>query len=165
MLRMTIRPLMISLVLLLVAIVAAVPQRSALADDGPFVTKTVEADFDEVFTGLKDVITGKGINIAHTLGASEMLNRTGPAFGVKKNIYINAETVEFCSAKLSHKLAAADPRNVVLCPFAISVYVTTKEPKKVHLTYRKLVANKGSEKVLADITKFMDEIVAEATDW
>lgn len=135
------------------------------ADDGPFVTKTVEGEFSEVYAGLKDVIIGKGINIAHTLGASEMLNRTAPAFNIKKNVFINAETVEFCSAKISHKLAAANPQNIVLCPFTISVYVLTDDPKNVHLTYRIPVANKGSEKIVGEIVQLVKDIINEATDW
>ena len=130
-----------SVILLAFALVIALSplaHQTAQADEGPFVTKTVEGSFDEIYTGLKDVITGKGINIAHTLGASDMLNPDRPLrSGIKENVYINAETVEFCSAKISHKLAAKDPRNVVLCPFTISVYVLTNDPKNVHMTYRK----------------------------
>ena len=149
----------------LVLLISSHGSQSASASEGPFVTKIVEGSFDEIYTGLKDVIVGKGINIAHTLGASEMLNRTAPAFNIKKNVFINAETVEFCSAKISHKLAALDPRNVVLCPFTISVYVLTDDPKNVHLTYRIPVANKGSEKVVAEIVKLVKDIINEATDW
>ena len=149
----------------LIILFSPLAQQTAFGDDSPFVTKIVEGSFDEIYTGLKDVITGKGINIAHTLGASDMLNRTGPAFGIKKNVYINAETVEFCSAKISHRLAAADPENVVLCPFTISVYVTTDDPKNVRLTYRKPVANKGSEAVLGEIVTLIEDIIKEATDW
>ncbi len=147
------------------ALMLAPMHQQAQADDGPFVTKTVEGEFSEIYAGLKDVIIGKGINIAHTLGASEMLNRTAPAFNIKKNVFINAETVEFCSANISHKLAAANPHNIILCPFTISVYVLTDDPKNVHLTYRIPVANKGSEKIVAEIVQLVKEIVAEATDW
>ncbi|MCF6198095.1 MAG: hypothetical protein L3J67_01640 [Hyphomicrobiaceae bacterium] len=140
-------------------------QKPALAEDGPYVSKTVEGKFDEVYLGLKDVITGRGINIAHTLGAAAMLNRTGPAFGIKKNVFLNAETVEFCSAKISHELAAQNPQNVVLCPFTISVYVLTSDPKNVHLTYRIPVGSKGSEQVVSKIVKLIESIIKEATEW
>ena len=153
------------LTLLLVAALVFSSQQPAFATSGPFVTKTVEGKFDEVYLGLKDVITGRGINIAHTLGASAMLNRTGPAFGIKKNVYINAETVEFCSAKISHELAAQNPQNVVLCPFTISVYVLTSDPKNVRLTYRIPVGAKGSERVVGKIVKLIESIIKEATEW
>lgn len=65
---------------------------------------------------------GKGINIAHELPASDMLNRTGSAYGYKTNTYNHARTFEFCSALISHKLARQKPDNIVLCPFTISVY-------------------------------------------
>lgn len=140
-------------------------QRTALADEGPFVSKTIKGDYKEVFEGLKDVIIGKGINIAHTLGSSDMLNRTAPVFNIKKNVFINAEIVEFCSAKLSHELVAIDPRNIVLCPFTISVYVLADDPENVHLTYRIPTANKGSEKVVGKIVQLIKDIISEATDW
>ncbi|MCP4934268.1 MAG: DUF302 domain-containing protein [bacterium] len=152
-------------VLLALTLMLAPIHKQAQADEVPFVTKTVEGEFSEVYAGLKDVIIGKGINIAHTLGASEMLNRTAPAFNIKKNVFINAETVEFCSAKISHKLAAANPENIVLCPFTISVYVLTDDPKNVHLTYRIPVANKESEKIVGEIIKLVKDIITEATDW
>ena len=141
------------------------PSKQLLASEGPFVSKTVKGEFSEVFAGLKDVIIGKGINIAHTLGSAEMLNRTAPAFNIKKNVFINADIVEFCSAKLSHELVAIDPRNIVLCPFTISVYVLTDDPENVHLTYRIPTANKGSEKVVGKIVQLVKDIIAEATDW
>ena len=139
--------------------------KPGLASDSPFVTKTVEGDFKEVFEGLKDVIVGKGINIAHTLGSSDMLNRTAPSFNIKKNIFINAEIVEFCSAKISHELVQKNPLNITLCPFTISAYVLTDDPKNVHLTYRKPVSIKGSEEVVAQIVKLLEDIIKEATDW
>jgi uncharacterized protein (DUF302 family) len=147
------------------ALMLAPTHKQALADGGPFVTKTVKGEFSEVFSGLKDVIIGKGINIAHTLGSSDMLNKTAPVFGIKKNVFINAEIVEFCSAKISHELVAIDPRNIVLCPFTISAYVLTDDPENVHLTYRIPTANKGSKKVVGKIVQLVKDIINEATDW
>ncbi len=151
--------------LLTLALMLAPMHQQAQADDGPFVTKTVEGKFSEVFSALKDVIIGKGINIAHTLGSSNMLNKTAPVFGIKKNVFINAEIVEFCSAKISHELVAIDPRNIVLCPFTISAYVLTDDPENVHLIYRIPTANKGSEVAVGKIVKLIKDIIAEATDW
>ncbi len=153
------------LALSLVFMPLAHAKKSALDAHGPFITKSIEGKFDEVYLGLKDVITGRGINIAHTLGAAAMLNRTGPAFGIKKNVFLNAETVEFCSAKISHELAAQNPQNIVLCPFTISVYVLTSDPKHVHLTYRIPVGGKGSEQVTNKIADLIKSIITEATEW
>ncbi len=153
------------LFLIALMVLLAPTQRHVFANEGPFVSKSVKGDFAEIFAGVKDVIIGKGINIAHTLGSAKMLNRTAPTFNIKKNVFLNADIVEFCSAKISHELVAIDPANIVLCPFTISVYVLTDDPENVHLTYRIPTANKGSEIVVGKIVQLLKDIVAEATDW
>lgn len=135
------------------------------ADDSPFVSKKVEGHFFDVLSTVKDVIIGRGINIAHTLPAASMLNRTGPAFGMQQNVYLEAETVEFCSARISHMLSAANPRNILLCPFTISVYVLSRDPAHVHVAYRKPVGEKNSEAAVAEVVKLLDGIVDEALSW
>ena len=45
------------------------------------VSTEVEGQFHEVSANVRAAILGKGINIAHVLPASQMLNRTGPDFG------------------------------------------------------------------------------------
>lgn len=89
----------------------------SLAGKNSIVTTKIEGDFFDVFENVRMAIVGKGINIAHILPASGMLSKTRTAFGYKNNIYSNAKIVEFCSAKISHKLSRQDPANIVLCPF------------------------------------------------
>lgn len=137
----------------------------AASDDSPFVSRKVEGHFLDVLASVKDVIIGRGINIAHTLPASRMLNRTGPAFGMQQNVYMDAETVEFCSARISHMLSAANPRNILLCPFTISIYVLTRDPAHVYVAYRKPVGEKNSEAAVAEVTKLLDSLVEEALSW
>ncbi len=140
-------------------------QSAAAADASPFVARKVEGRFFDVLASVKDVIIGRGINIAHTLPASRMLNRTGPAFGMHQKVYLDAETVEFCSARISHMLAAANPRNILLCPFTISVYVLSSDPAHVYVSYRKPVAEKNSEAAVAEVLKLLESIVEEALSW
>ena len=135
------------------------------ADESPFVSRKVQGNFFDILASVKDVIIGRGINIAHTLPASRMLNRTGPAFGRQQNVYIEAETIEFCSARISHMLAAANHRNILLCPFTISVYVLTADPAHVHVSYRKPVAEKNSEAAVKEVVKLLEAIVEEALSW
>ena len=107
---------------------------SVSAAEDPVVTTKIEGDFHDVANSVRMAIIGKGINIAHELPASEMLNRTGPAYGYTNNTYDKARTFEFCSAEISHKLARQNPDNIVLCPFTISVYTLTSDPKIVRVS-------------------------------
>jgi hypothetical protein len=50
---------------------------SRAAEDN-IVTTKVEGSFVDVSANVRTAIIGKGINIANTLPASEMLHRTGP---------------------------------------------------------------------------------------
>jgi len=134
-------------------------------DSSPFVTTTIEGTFKEVLDDVKSVIEGRGINIAHTLPASDMLGRTGKAFGVIEPVYSNAETVEFCSAKISHLLSKASPENIVLCPFTISVYELTKKPGVIYITYRKPVAGLESKTEVKMVDEFVSNIVQEVVDF
>jgi uncharacterized protein (DUF302 family) len=127
------------------------------------VTVKLESDFYDVSARVRSAITGKGLNIANVLHASEMLHRTGPAFGYRNNTYLNAETYEFCSAGISHKLARQHPDNIVLCPFTISVYVVKDEPDYVRLSYRIPTGKPGSEEVVKEVVDLVQSIVDDAT--
>lgn len=135
---------------------------SGVAED-PIVTKTIDGTFPEVVRNVRNAILGKGINIAHVLPASEMLNRTGPAFGYEDAVYLNAETIEFCSARISHRLARANPDNIVLCPFTISVYVLRAAPEQVRISYRIPVGRPGSEEAAKEVGALIESIIEDAT--
>ena len=136
---------------------------ASLAAEYDIVTVKVEGDFHDVAADVRSAITGKGLNIANVLHASEMLHRTGPAFGYRNNTYLNAETYEFCSASISHKLARQNPDNIVLCPFTISVYVVRDEPDHVRLSYRIPGGKPGSEEIVNEVVDLVKSIVDDAT--
>ena len=135
---------------------------SRASDDG-IVTLKIEGDFFDVSANIRAAIVGKGINISNTVHASQMLNRTGRDFGYSDNVYVDAEMYEFCSARLSHKLARLNPDNIVMCPFTISVYVVTKEPDLVRITYRVPTGKPGSEEISEEIRTLIEDIIEEAT--
>ncbi len=129
----------------------------------PIVTRKVEGEFKEVSASVRAAIVGKGINIAHELPASEMLHRTGPDFGYQNRVYGEAQTYEFCSARISHKLARAHPDNIVLCPFTISVYSVSDEPGVVRLSYRIPSGRPGSEAVIKEVVALIESIIEDAS--
>ena len=135
------------------------------ADESPIVVTQVEGEYAEVLDSVKAAIKGKGINIAHTLGAAEMLNRTGVDFGISGNVYLHAEIVEFCSASISHKLSQKNSANITVCPFAISVYVTADDPGHVKLAYRRPAAGEESAQEIGEVVKLLESIIAEASEW
>ena len=134
----------------------------AYAGDDPIVTRKIEGNFDEVSSSVRTAILGKGINIANVLPASEMLHRTGADFGYKNNVYGDAMTYEFCSARISHKLSRAHPDNIVLCPFTISVYTVNNEPGQVRVSYRIPTGRPGSEAVIKEVVELIEGIIEEA---
>ena len=95
------------------------------------------------------------------LHVSDMLNRTAPDLGFSE-VFVKAESVEFCSALISHKMAQAAPQNVTICPFTIAVYVTTAEPDKVHLAYRLPQLDGDDGQVKAAVVEMLDGIVQDS---
>ena len=138
------------------------PGWPCVAAEDPIVTIKVEGKFAEVLHNVRMAIIGKGINIAHILPASTMLNRTGPEFGYRTPIYADAQTIEFCSARISHLLARANPDNIVLCPFTISVYVLTAEPNQVRISYRIPTGKPGSEDAVGQVVSLIKSILEDA---
>lgn len=150
---------------LLVFCIIVLSTQTVGADESPIVVTQVEGEYEDVLDSVKAAIKGRGINIAHTLPAAEMLNRTGKDFGVTSNVYLNAEIVEFCSASISHKLAKKNSANIVLCPFSISVYVTKDDPGLVNLAYRRTIAGKESAQEAGEVVKLIEGIITEASEW
>ena len=125
-------------------------------------SQKVEGNYFEVVQNLRSAILGKGLHIAHELHASDMLQRTGAAYGYKKTTYSNANILEFCSAKLSQKLSRIHPDNIVLCPFTIGIYSLPNEKNTVHITYKISSGNPGTEKVVEEINELISSIIEDA---
>ena len=132
------------------------------AGDPVVVTHQTTGSYEDISSNIRDSIEGKGINVAHVLPAGEMLHRTGPSFDYKNDIYKEAQTFEFCSAAISHKLARQNPHNIVLCPFTISVYTLLENPNMVNLSYRVPVGKPGSEAVVQEVVDLIESIIAES---
>ena len=153
-------------VFLLVCLTVLLPL-TGNADEGPVKTVRVSGEFEDIRDGVRQAIEGKGINIAHTLPASDMLNRTGKDFGIEKNVFLQAETVEFCSARISHRLVQANAENILLCPFTISVYVLSDDPEHVYLSWRRPFSPSDTESQAAvqEMVELIEAIISEVTEW
>jgi len=153
--------------LLVISLLA--PSASTLAGEpnAPVVTVKVEASFADILEAVKTAIGGRGLNVAHTLPASDMLGRTGPDFGITTPVFQDAEIIEFCSAKISHQLAKANPENILLCPFTVAVYVLGSDPDYVRLSYRVpyLMDEDASAEAVQQMVKLVEGVISEAKDW
>ena len=87
----------------------------------------------------------------------DMLNRTGPDLGYDK-IFTKAESVEFCSALMSHRMVAADPSNLSICPFTVSAYVLKSQPDQVYVAYRRQYLAGPSDEVTKAVMEMLDSI-------
>lgn len=123
--------------------------------------------FKDAMDAVKEAITGQGLVINNVSHIGHMLERTGKDLGESKRVYLDAESLEFCSAGTSRRTMEASPHNIVFCPYIISVYVLPGEPDMSYLAYRRpqIVGTKASKKSLIAVEKLLDSVVQEALSW
>ena len=126
--------------------------------------QSVKGSFDDVKERLVIAIENRGLVLNYTARIGAMLERTGKDVGSARQIYANAEVLEFCSAVVSRATMEADPRNIVFCPYAIAIYVLPGEAGTVYLAYRKPLVSGSAQsmKALREVGRLLDAIVAEA---
>lgn len=121
----------------------------------------VRQKFASRFADARDAIVmaieNRGLVVNYTSHIGDMLQRTGADIGASRQVFAQAEIIEFCSASLSRKMMEADPHNIVLCPFAISIYTLPGEPDGTWVAYRK---PQGAAAKLVE--PLLGEIAAEA---
>ena len=147
---------------LAVCAIACMPL-SAMAADAYTVLFKTQGTFQDVRYSLQFAIEGKGLKINHTNKIAEMLARTGPEIGATRQVYVDGEQFEFCSATISRKMMEADPNAMVMCPYIVSVY-TVPNDKSVYIAYRKPgpTRNPALKKALADVEKLLNDIIKQA---
>lgn len=136
----------------------------ALAASAEVVVRSTKGEFKEVKERVLHAIENRGLVLNYTARIGAMLARTGKDIGAARQVYADAELLEFCSAKVSRETMEADPRNIVFCPYGIAIYALPKEPGKVYLAYRRQ-GGPGSDrtaKALQAVDKLLADIVAEA---
>lgn len=136
----------------------------ALADGAHMSVSIKQGSFADVRDAVEMAITGRGFVINNVSHVGEMLERTGKDLGGGKQVFLNAESLEFCSATVSRKMMEADPDNIVFCPYIISIYVLPQKPNEVRVAYRKtqLVGTPASRKSLQAVNDLLGEIIKEA---
>ncbi len=132
-------------------------------------TKTVQAEFVDVFADLQDAVINKGLVIDYVGNVDNMLNRTSSTAGSvtsdgEKSPYLNAKYMQFCSSKLTHKAVSADPHNLAICPYIVYMFETRAKPGNITIGYRPPIfgPSKRSRKIKAEVLEFLESIVNEA---
>ena len=138
--------------------------QQALAEGAHMTVFTKQGSFADVRESVEMAITGRGFVISSVSHVGDMLERTGKDVGSGKQVFLNAESLEFCSASLSRKMMEADPDNIVFCPYSISIYVLPEKPNEVRVAYRKtqMTGSSASRKALRAVNDLLTDIIKEA---
>lgn len=137
---------------------------AAPAGGAEAVIRTAKGAFEDVKDRVMLAVENRGLVLNYTARIGDMLERTGKDIGRDRRVYVKAELLEFCSARLSRDTMEADPRNIVFCPYAIAVYTLPKDPGTVYVAYRKpgSIGTAQSVKALRAVEKLLEDIVSEA---
>jgi uncharacterized protein (DUF302 family) len=123
------------------------------------------AKFDDIRDNVRTAIENRGLVVDYQGQIGQMLDRTGADVGSTKPLYAGAQSLQFCSAKLSRKTMEAYAGNVVMCPYSIVVYATAAKPGDVVVAYRRLMSPGGgpaSRRALDEVEALLDAIAREA---
>jgi uncharacterized protein (DUF302 family) len=126
-----------------------------------------EGAFEDVKENIRLAIENQGLVINYVAQVGDMLARTGADLGFTEHTYLAGDVMEFCSADLTRKMVAADPTNLVFCPYAVHLYELTAEPGVIYVGYKRPVpvGSDESKASLAAIDKLLETIVNEALAW
>ncbi len=126
-----------------------------------------EGTFEEVKSNVELAITDQGLVINNVSTVGDMLQRTGKDLGATRQVYVQGDVLEFCSASLSREMMEADTTNIVFCPYTVQVYATPEEPGKVFVGYRRLpiVGNDASKAAMEKVNALLAKILSEALSW
>ncbi|MEN8179225.1 MAG: DUF302 domain-containing protein [Pseudomonadota bacterium] len=153
----------ISFVFILMAVGFCHAGGETSGQQGPMVIYQSEEPFEDVIDNIKMAIEERGMLVSGTLHVSEMLNRTGPDLGYKQ-VFEKAESVEFCSASISHQMTQAAPENMTICPFTISVYIKAGEPDQLFVSYRRPSLAGDAVKVTGAINELLGGIIQDSIE-
>ncbi len=132
--------------------------------NSPIIVYQTEEAYDDIKTNLELAITGRGMSITSTLHISDMLERTAADTGLKKKLYDQAESLEFCSIKMSFQMSLAHPANMATCPLTISLYTTPEDPNHTYIAFRRPKLLNDNESVGTTLLEMLDGIVQESLE-
>jgi uncharacterized protein (DUF302 family) len=128
------------------------------------VSRTVKGGFAEVRERVVLAVELQGLVVDHVSRVGEMLDRTGKDIGAGKQVYAQAEVLEFCSALVSRAMMEADAKLLTFCPFGIAVYSLPADPGTTHVAFRRpsVGASSPAKQALQRVESLLQAIVDEA---
>ncbi|MCP3869271.1 MAG: DUF302 domain-containing protein [Gammaproteobacteria bacterium] len=157
---------MLRSVLALLLLITTLPLAAQLVTpaDSPIRVYKTDLDYEDTKSGIEMAITGQGMLITSTLHISEMLERTAADTGLEQKLYEQAESLEFCSILMSHKMSVAHPANMATCPLTISVYQKAGDSRNTYVAFRKPSMLGDASGVEEALMQLLDDIVREAIE-
>jgi uncharacterized protein (DUF302 family) len=133
---------------------------------GGYAVHETKSAFADVMEGLQSAIQERGMYINNVMHMGEMLERTGRDLGLGEPVFLKAESIEFCSAGLSHRMTHENPARVVNCPFIVAAYVLAKEPDKTYVVYREIPQDQiEASSVMAEVAENLKGIAETGASW
>ena len=137
-----------------------------VAAEGVVVVRAIEGGFEEIRERVVFAVESQGLVVDHTAKVGAMLERTGKDLGETRQLFAEAEVLEFCSALVSRRMMEADPNLLAFCPYRIAVYTLPGEPATTYVSYRRMVtdlATPDQRAVLQRVESLLEAIVEEAS--
>ena len=110
----------------------------AFAADDVQTTLLINTDFPSAREALIESIEADGLVVSAVIPFGGMLERTASGLGKGVSPFVDAEIVQFCSAKLARQLVEEDPAQIALCPLSIAVFSTRVAPEQIVYAYHAL---------------------------
>ena len=82
----------------------------------------LNADFQTAGESVREAIEGAGFVVTAIIPLNQMLVRTAGDLGKRKSPFVDAETIQFCSARLAWELAEENAAQLAFCPLSLTVY-------------------------------------------
>lgn len=143
-----------------IAATMALASGPALSEEHAIVKYEVQGSFENVIADVEDAIVNKGYVIDNKSFIGDMLKRTGQDVGSDKQLFVDAQILQFCSATLSRDAMETDIDNIAYCPYGVFAYEAQGKPGTVVVGYRHLPDGDGRDA----INKVLDEIAREAAN-
>lgn len=96
----------------------------------------VNSDYPTAREALIESIEAEGLVVSAVIPFGGMLERTAGGVGKGVSPYLDADIVQFCSARLARQLVEEDAAQIALCPLSITVYVPRSAPGQIVYVYR-----------------------------
>lgn len=148
---------------ILILLLCLAASQALAAADGIVSVRAIKGGFAEVRDRVVFAVESQGLVVDHVSKVGAMLDRTGKDLGATRQIYGDAEVLEFCSAVISRRMVEADVSLLAYCPYGIAVYTLPSDSTTTYIAFRRVTAaatgaqKQALEQVEALLLRIVDE--------